>query len=172
MHESDVFTQLDGIDLDDIKPQDISILVGANVPEAFIPLEIRRGLNQQPLALRTKFGWTLFGPSFSGDDLRSYSCNLLQTPANEDAMHTLVEGFWKQESHATRCDRDVAMSMQDKEAEERLEKCSKLIDKHYEVPMLWKDARSSLPDNFNLARKRFKFLLKRLRTNSDLYKKI
>ena len=59
----DIYTHLDGIEVDAVKADDISILVGANVPEAFLHQEIRRGSSQQPLAVRTNFGWTLFGAS-------------------------------------------------------------------------------------------------------------
>ena len=52
---------LDGIDLDAIKPNQIGILIGADVPQALIPVDVRHGSQDQPLAVKTKFGWTLFG---------------------------------------------------------------------------------------------------------------
>ena len=33
---SDIYTHLDGIDVDAVNPEDISILIGANVPEALL----------------------------------------------------------------------------------------------------------------------------------------
>ena len=39
----------------------IGILIGANAPEAFIVEEVKKGRHDQPLAVKTIFGWTLFG---------------------------------------------------------------------------------------------------------------
>ena len=59
--DSHLFTHLDGIDLDAIKPDQIGILVGADVPAALIPIDVRYGSRDQPLLVKTIFSWTLFG---------------------------------------------------------------------------------------------------------------
>ena len=56
--DSDLYTHLDGISLDEVRPEDIAILIGANVPEALLATDVRRGNKDQPLAVNTKFGWT------------------------------------------------------------------------------------------------------------------
>eukprot|EP00794_Sanderia_malayensis_P008362 gene8362-biopygen6189 len=40
----------------------VDLLIGVDVPEALQPEKIRRGEPGGPLAVRTKFGWTLNGP--------------------------------------------------------------------------------------------------------------
>ena len=57
--DRDMFTHLDGIQLDEAKSE--HILVGADGPESILPMEVRRGAPGQPLAIKTVFGWTLFG---------------------------------------------------------------------------------------------------------------
>ena len=49
-----------------VKGEQIGILLGANVPEAFEVKETRKGRDDQPVAIKTKFGWTLFGSENPG----------------------------------------------------------------------------------------------------------
>ena len=51
------------LDLCAVEPSQISILIGANVSEATLAKEIRRGKPGQPMAVNTMLGWTLFGSS-------------------------------------------------------------------------------------------------------------
>ena len=46
---------------DKVEPQDVKILIGVDNPEAHVQLDVRRGLPDQPLAVRTKLGWSLIG---------------------------------------------------------------------------------------------------------------
>ena len=85
--DADIYTHLDDVDLEAVS--------AANVPEALIPLEIRRGTKDQPLALRTKFGWTLFGASSGGEGMNQYAFNVLHTSEDDDKMNTMLERFWK-----------------------------------------------------------------------------
>ena len=55
--------KLDGIILDAVDPDKITVLIGADAPEAHIQQDVRRGEEGQPLAIKTAFGWTLFGTS-------------------------------------------------------------------------------------------------------------
>ena len=38
------------------------MLIGANVPEAQVHVECRRGRSGEPYAVRTVLGWAVFGP--------------------------------------------------------------------------------------------------------------
>ena len=78
----------------------ITILIGANVPETLITLEVRRGSETQPLAIRTALGWTLLG---SNSD--TINQNELCTTAkvnlvsiSDENLHRSVEEFWRTES--------------------------------------------------------------------------
>ncbi len=42
--------------------EEVNLLIGADVPEALQPLEIRKSENGGPFAVKTVFGWTLNGP--------------------------------------------------------------------------------------------------------------
>ena len=48
-----------------VKGASVTLLVGANVPELFRQLNVRRGGCGEPIAIETPLGWSLLGPSLS-----------------------------------------------------------------------------------------------------------
>ena len=72
--DEEMYTHLDDISLEAVAPEEISILIGADVPEAVLTYDVRQGNVGQPLAIKTMFGWTLFGPSLYKGGSRSIHC--------------------------------------------------------------------------------------------------
>ena len=198
--DSDMYTRLDGIKLSDVSADRIGILIGADIPEASIPRDVRRDSQGKLLAVNTIFGWTLFGktnssPNFNhqitllnsstnreihsslekywadDEDLRTVWVNKLCTSACDDVLHQQLEKFWVLEHELIHPPSDVAMSQEDIHALRHLETGTKFVNGRYEVPMLRKDPKAQLPDSTGLAMKRFRYLRKRLRENVQLYKK-
>jgi len=62
--------------------EEVSLLVGANAPEAFCIEDIRKGKGKQPIAVKLPHGWSLFGPTV-GNARNSLQVNLLQTNSLE-----------------------------------------------------------------------------------------
>ena len=54
--QSDLFSQLNGIELSEVQPEEISILIGADAPAAHIHLDAKCGNNDEILAVQTMFG--------------------------------------------------------------------------------------------------------------------
>ena len=181
----------------EVNRNQIAILIGANVPEALMVKEVRRGRQGQPLAVNTMFGWTLFGSS-NLKVKQEVTISLLHTPPDtlspmvtklwskgkrngpnvkevacksDSKLHEYVERFWSQENSAISGTNSIAMSVEDSQALKVLKKDTRLVKGRYQVPMLWKDPSVNLPNNIELAKKRFKFLLRKLRADPALYAK-
>ena len=60
---NDSYSEFESISTEAINPEEITMLIGANVPEALLYTDVRHGNKGQPMAVKTKFGWTLFGAS-------------------------------------------------------------------------------------------------------------
>ncbi|XP_041457552.1 uncharacterized protein LOC121409709 [Lytechinus variegatus] len=56
------YQHLFGIDLQVTTGKEVSLLIGQDMPEALMPLEIRAGAPGEVYAIRTALGWTLNGP--------------------------------------------------------------------------------------------------------------
>ena len=86
-------------------------------------------------------------------------------------MHSAVELLWKQEHCGILPKRDIAMSKEDEKSLVKMEEETRLVEGKYEAPMLWKNDTVALPCNYGMARQRFGFLEKKLRADSELFKK-
>ena len=53
------------IELSCLAEGDVKLLIGADMPELFLPSSIRKGYHGQPVAVKTPLGCLLLGPSFS-----------------------------------------------------------------------------------------------------------
>ena len=98
--------------------------------------------------------------------------NLLTNEA-EVVLQESVERFWRQEHVGILPEKDTAMSREDLEDMDKLDKETTLLDNgKYQVPMLWCSENQSLPNNQSMALKRFSLLEKRLRRDSDMFQKM
>jgi len=55
------FPHLTDLDMPEVDSEDVAILLGANVLEAILQLDVRRGRPRQSVAILTAFGWTFPG---------------------------------------------------------------------------------------------------------------
>ena len=191
--DDDFYTNLDGIDLDAVSPDQIGILIGGDNPRACVSDDVRSGKKGQPLAVHTLFGWTLFGgasksshitvnrmsvqriPEGFGHSLqcmwsekKSTSVNVNTVSIDSDELLMGLEKFFQIEQEPIAY-KEPAMSQQDVKALKVLEKETKIISGRYQAPMLWKEPSVQLPNNRPLALKRFSMLLKRLKGDQALF---
>ena len=56
-----IVPQLHDIEFQKIPGATVTLLIGADAPEAFCPIDIRKGNSGQPIAMETPLGWLLLG---------------------------------------------------------------------------------------------------------------
>ncbi|XP_064631624.1 uncharacterized protein LOC135489923 [Lineus longissimus] len=140
-----------------IEPGDVKILIGIDNPDAHVQLEVRRGLPDQPIAVRTNLGWSLMGVDGHHDSkFDPLSVNRLFLEE-----HQQMEEFWSTESFGVSHNCTKPTSTEDRQAQKILEETTTMIDGHYQVAMLWRDPESTLPNNLPAAQRRFDLLMKR-----------
>ena len=54
---------LSGITFQRIPDATVTLLIGADVPEVFCPIDVCKGGRGQPIAFKSILGWSLLGPS-------------------------------------------------------------------------------------------------------------
>ena len=91
--DSDVYTHLDGLEFGSVDPDEITVLIGSDVPEAQLHVETRRGNRGQPLAIKTIFGWTLFGNALSHGGVEPSTSAVLCTSA--EVLNASLERLWE-----------------------------------------------------------------------------
>ena len=125
--------------------QDVEILIGADVPEALLHLEFVKGNHpSDPIAVRTLFGWTIFGGKSSEKDIQSNHITL-------KTLDTKLERFWSQETYGTIQNPEALLTKEEKRAMNILQSKTNLVNGRFEVGMLWKSDDVKLVNNRPLA---------------------
>ena len=162
------FSYLKDIDFDIPINKEISVLIGADLPELHISNEVRRGGHNQPIAISTKLGWVLMGGK------SSYQAKINSNFLNIDSctLENFVEQFWQIESYGTVNKNDPSLlPRNEKKALQILESTVEKVDNHYSVGLLWKENPSLLPNNRNLALSRLTSLEKKFKNNPEFGEK-
>ena len=93
---------LKGIKIHNNSALDITILIGANAPKAFIQSKVRKGLPNEPYAIKTALGWSLLGNITNKNETNTnskLSINCLDITTRNKALHQLVRNFWETEDY-------------------------------------------------------------------------
>ena len=152
----------------------VSLLIGADVPEIFCIKSFRKGPRGTPVAIETPLGWSLLGSSLSPSF--STNCNVNFIRKRDESVEQLVQDMWEADFQKGTGVLDVPNSSEDREALHKLTSSIKATDDgHYQLPLLWKQEKISLPNNLNMAKQRLSSLKARLskdRTLKDKYTEV
>ena len=155
---------------DDI--DNVSILIGQDVPTALIPLEVRSGLLDEPYAVRTVLGWTVNGPVAKSTD-KSVISNFIHVGLknSDDRLEAQVQQFSKLDSGPvmTRC--KTQPSQEDKRVIQKWNESICLKDGHYQLDIPFRETTPKLPNNQKMAERRLQSLGRRLTKDPVLHQK-
>ena len=155
----------------EVKPDQVQVLIGADVPAALLANEVRKGASGLPYATKTPLGWTLVGV-YDGNASGSVFLNHIRPKVlrDDDGLDNLVKQFWETESFGTEFQLQKPMSVNDQRLLKLLDDETRFEDGHYVVPMLWKSD-NPLPDSSLMASKRFSYLTKRFQRDESYFDK-
>ncbi|KAK3722295.1 hypothetical protein QZH41_006052 [Actinostola sp. cb2023] len=144
----------------------ISVLIGTNVQEAFIPLEVKVGNPNEPIAIKSCLGWSVLGRSCKSNLDECYHANLV---VSEDYFRNgQLERFWSSENYGTERRDTKPTSVEDRRALKIIEETMSKSDNHYQIGLLWKDDEPHLPDNRTMAEARLQHLKKCFKRDPEL----
>ena len=111
------FPHLTDLDIPEVDSEDVTILLGANVLEAILQHDVRRGRPGQPVAILTAFGWTLAGSVKSiVKPERLHVMHVHRVLNAEESLSKQVEDWWRTESFGTKYEDVTPRSREDKRA--------------------------------------------------------
>ena len=161
------WSHLQGIEFPEVADKQVSLLIGADVPEAFWVLDQRRGGKRDPYAVKTPLGWTLIGPT---RDQKSQHFHVNFTHCSESSVQEQLVQMWNAEFNDA--PGGVSMSVEDKRALDIM--TSSVVqteDGHYELSMPWRQKPPDLQNNRSMAETRLAHLKRRLMRDPDLRQK-
>ena len=163
------FSHLAGLQLADASDstQQIDILIGSDYYWSVVTGETIVG-NHGPVAVNSRLGWLLSGPSGNSDTVNFTHCNvivncddLVKVSKNDDLVNTL-RSFWDTESIG------VLDDSQDLADEDGFLVGLKFCHSRYEVNLPWRESGPSIPDHFDLCLGRLRHLHSRLLKSPEL----
>ncbi|XP_071483358.1 uncharacterized protein [Diadema antillarum] len=163
------YEHLRDLDLPVVNQHQVSMLIGQDVPQALMPLEVREGASGEVYAVRTMFGWTLNGPlADNGQGNFQATASFI---ADAGGLEEQVKLFWKLEGMECLDDDNRSLSVNDQKAIETWEREITMDGGHYQLPIPFRTNRPRLPDNRHLAEQRLQSLRRKLSKDDYLLSK-
>ncbi|XP_062710489.1 uncharacterized protein LOC134288734 [Aedes albopictus] len=141
------------------------LLIGLSNLQLAVPLKCRVGRGNQPVATKTRLGWTVFGNMAESN--ASHSFHICECTTDEK-LHNLVKDFFAAENVGI-VSGPLPEGVEDARAKAiLLETTRKGNDGHYETGLLWRYDEFEFPPSYDMAARRFYCLERRLRAHPEL----
>ena len=162
----DLWPHLRQVTFPEVETNKVSVLIGTNVQEAFIPLEVKKGEPNEPFAIRSCLGWSILGGSIKCSKKDQFNPN--DVTCGEISLSHQVKDFWQVESKPTEKLSSKSKSVEDGKAMKIIETTISKVDDHYQMAFLWRMNNPSLPFNRAAAEVRLQHPKKRFLRDSSL----
>ena len=73
--KGDLWPHLHQVTFPEVERNKVSVLIGTDVQEAFIPLEVKKGEPNEPFAIRSCLGWSILGGSIKCNKKDQFNLN-------------------------------------------------------------------------------------------------
>ena len=165
---TDKWSHLKGINFPRIQSDEVSLLMGCDVPEAHWVYDRRRGRRGRPYAVCTSLGWNLMGPLNSCTS----NCFSVNFVCYDDAMpHQQMERMLRNDFNEPMVASKTAISVEDHRALAQMEGSVKIVNGHYRLGLPWRKKSVRLPNNRAFAMTRLNHLKKRFQRDPHLFEK-
>ncbi|XP_055527462.1 uncharacterized protein LOC129720076 [Wyeomyia smithii] len=135
------------------------MLIGLNNIHTFAPIETKIGSVADPIAVRCKLGWTVYGPrQTNAVETSEVFLNVHQEVTDEN-LYDLLKTHYALEESVVSVPRESA---EDERAREILEQTTKRIGDRFETGLRWNKDDPQFPDSYPMALKRLLQLEKKL----------
>ena len=173
------------------KNLNIRILIGANCLEVLEPVKVRNSKNGGPFTFKTVLGWCIVGPVKSSQVKRKFCCNrtaVMEAGTNEIAKHhfqkrnsiaetdikQIVSKMYGPDFKEAKLGKRLLLdaeeiSFEDNKILEIIDKETKFVDEHYQVPLPFRNANVTFPNNRHYAMTRLRQLEKRFERNQSFF---
>ncbi|XP_053691773.1 uncharacterized protein LOC128740262 [Sabethes cyaneus] len=161
------YKHLAGIPVED-DPQSLpTILVGLDNLYLFAPLESRVGKPSEPIAVRSRLGWTIYGSVKRKACIHTYlNLHSVKTVSNQGLQDMIRDQYMMEETAVTLF--TPPEPAHEKRAREILEATTKRVGDRFETGLLWKEDTRRFPDSFPMAVRRMRALQRKLEKDPAL----
>ncbi|XP_065094111.1 uncharacterized protein LOC135714659 [Ochlerotatus camptorhynchus] len=152
------YPHLDGLPIEPYSNVQPKILIGMNNVRVIHPLDSREGKPNEPAAVKTRLGWTIYGTCLSDND--PYD--------SDELLHETVKNYFFLDSLGISAPQNQLLSNEDERASTKLRDVTTFQNGRYRVGLLWKYDDVCLPNNRSMVLRRHHCLVKRMEREPQL----
>ncbi|XP_055633463.1 uncharacterized protein LOC129773833 [Toxorhynchites rutilus septentrionalis] len=165
----DRYKHLRGLPLSGYENAVPQLLIGVNNLRFTLPLKVKEGDSNEPVAMKTRLGWCVYGGI---DTSLTNAVNFHACDCDSDrALHELVKDYFTLEDVGSRPKNEL-LSADDRRAQHILEKTTTRVGNQFETGLLWRYDEVEFPDSYGMALRRLECLERRMVRNPLLKEKI
>lgn len=159
------YRYLRGLPVDSYNKAVPRLLIGVNNASLTVPLQIREGRKNEPIAVKTRLGWCIFGGrgNEAAHSLNYHACSC----SNDEDLHDTVKEYFAMEDAGVKPP-VVLESEDDKRARKIMEQTTIRVGEKFETGLLWKYDDVEFPNSYNMAVKRLECLERRMMRDPEL----
>lgn len=146
------------------------ILIGMKHVHVSLVLQSREGKPEQPIATKTRLGWTVCGASYEnrGSSMVHYTFHIGTTATSDEDLHQAMKEYFSLDSMGVVKSNQSLLSSEDQRAYSLLEARTIRKGNRYETGLLWRFDNSRLPNSRSMALHRHQLLEKRMQKDPQL----
>ncbi|XP_055643771.1 uncharacterized protein LOC129779977 [Toxorhynchites rutilus septentrionalis] len=136
------------------------LLIGIDNLSLTVPLKMREGKIHEPVAVKTRLGWCVYGGKGSKHtrcSLNYHACDC----ACDRQLHDEVKEYFALEDVGTKVIGDLE-SAEDRRARNLMEQTTRRVNGRFQTGLLWRYDVIEFPDSFNMALRRLECLERRM----------
>lgn len=164
------YPHLRGLPIESYENVRPKILIGMRHLHVSLVLQSREGKLDQPIATKTRLGWTVCGASCetNASSLVHYSFHVGENNTSDESLHQSMKEYFSLDSMGVTKTEQTLLSTDDRRACLLLDSLTTCIGNRYETGLLWRSDNCRLPDSRPMALRRFHLLEKRMQKNPEL----
>lgn len=140
------------ISLPETGDKKVTILIDSDRPDLIAKqLKSREGDQGEPIAVKTPLGWTVRRP-MGGSAEDQVHVNFTRT--GQDSLNAQLECMYNEQFTETSTDVEEGMSVEDRRAQELMDRSATLVDGHYQLKIPFRRDSLNLPDSLPTAERR------------------
>ena len=164
------FPYLRGLPVSSYDVASPGVLIGSNNAGLIATLSLREGELAEPLASKTRLGWTIYGCSSDGRDTTNFTLHVCECQGDcraDQDLHELVKRHFAVESVGVSADKGPEPE-EDKRARNILESTTKRVSNKFETGLLWRHDNVKFPNSFPMAKRRMECFERRMDKDPEL----
>ncbi|KAJ6639535.1 hypothetical protein Bhyg_12281 [Pseudolycoriella hygida] len=159
------FSYLDNIPFKSYENGVPGILIGSNNPRIGIPRKVVDRGDFEPIAAKTKIGWSIHGPIDKFDSSEGYKMNHFQIEECkcqhdlDESLHQSMKDYFSIDNFGVQVPPMLCtLSKENEKALQQLDSLTKRVDGRFETGLLWRYENFVLPESFWMAKRRLECL--------------